>query len=58
MAKMKPMPEIDRQGRRFTEAARELGVDEDEVRFKTKLRKIAHADVPAEDRKKPMRKKT
>ena len=40
---------------KFTKAARELGVDEDEARFKAKLRKISRANVPAEDRKKPKR---
>ena len=40
---------------KFTKAARELGVDEDEARFKAKLRRIARADVPPEQRKKPKR---
>ena len=48
---------IDEQGQCFIKAARELGVKEDEKRFKANLGKIARADVPPEDRKKPKRKK-
>ena len=44
------------QAKRFIDAARELGADEDEARFKKALRDIARADVPLEDRKKPKRK--
>ena len=43
------------QREQFIEAARGLGVDEDEARFKAKLRRIARADVPPEQRKKPKR---
>ena len=45
------------QQRSFIEAARQLGVDEDEKHFKAKLGKIARADVPVEKRKKRKRKK-
>ena len=45
------------QRKRFIEAARELGVDQDGERFKAALRQIARADVPPEQRKKPKRKK-
>lgn len=40
---------------RFIEVSRDLGADEDPEHFKAKLRKIANADVPEEDRKKPKR---
>ena len=40
---------------RFKEAARELGVDEDEGRFRATLRQITRADVPPAQRKKPKR---
>ena len=45
------------QHEQFIDKARELGVDEDEGRFKAALRQISRADVPPEDRKKPKRKK-
>ncbi len=45
------------QEQKFIDKARELGVDEDEGRFKATLRQIARADVPLEHRKKPKRKK-
>ena len=51
--------QINRSQRtRFIEAARELGVDEDESRFKNALRNIARAKVPPSKRKKPKREKT
>ena len=54
----KPSKPVTGQSRKFIDAARELGVDEDEARFKEKLRDIARADVPPEQRKKPKRKKS
>ena len=45
------------QHEQFIDKARELGVDEDEGRFKAALRQISRADVPSEQRKKPKRKK-
>ena len=48
---------IDEQGQCFIKATRELGVEDDEKRFKANLSNIARADVPPEDRRKPKCKK-
>ncbi len=40
----------------FVEAAKQIGVNENDAEFKAKLRQIARADVPPEQRKKPKRK--
>lgn len=38
---------MDDQSKRFIEAARELGCDEDEAAFKERLKKLAKAPPPA-----------
>jgi hypothetical protein len=41
------------QSRKFREAARELGCDEDEAAFEARLKKIAKAQPPKPEKKKP-----
>jgi hypothetical protein len=45
MTKNKPEGADAAQSRRFIEAARELGCDEDEAKFDEKLKKVAKAPV-------------
>ncbi len=55
MPRAKEKKENISQRARFIEAARELGCNEGEPHFKTKLGEIARAKVPPSKRKKPKR---
>ena len=52
--KPKPKPMVQDQVKKFEDAARELGCDDDETRFEEKLKQVARhkppADTPSEQK--------
>jgi hypothetical protein len=57
---MKKMAPHSEQSQAFIKAARELGCDEDELRFEEKLKKVARhkppSDAPSEPKKQKAKK--